>query len=179
MKIYHYTAPHAARCIADQYTYYGGASFEDGLNAVPATYPWKKSPGYSWDGAENTNALLELEWKGPVVRNPNAGMTPNTLYDLTSHRLFIPAGTTKHLYLTGMLLRPKLKECYWMDADPVLGPRAFQPSSWRFALKFFRQREILRWRERDLELARRTIIDVSVQGRVLKVASETERPRIK
>ncbi len=176
MMLYHYTALYAARSIADQCTYYGGAPFEDGLNAVPATAPWKPIPGYSYLGAQDDNALLELEWTGPVVRGPHAGTTPNTLYDLGSHRLFIPAGTGQHLRLIGMQLHPTLQDCDWIGSAPELAPRALKPKSWRFVFEGQRERATTCWRERDLESARRTLSDVCGQGISLLVRSHADRP---
>ena len=176
VKLYHYTAPYAARCNAAQRTYYGGVSFEDGLNVVPATAPWKDSLGYSFVGAEDVGALLELEWTGPVVQGPLAGTAPNTLYDLGIHRLFIPAGTTQHLRLIGMQLHPTLQECAWIGSAPQPIPCALKPSSWAFIFEGSKEREIISWREHDLESARKTLSDVCGQGIPLFVRSQAERP---
>lgn len=175
MKLYHYSSPLAARRIAEQRTYYGGASFEDGLNAVPATCPWQASPGYSWKSA-NTGALLEFEWTGPIVRGPYAGTDPNTLYDLGGHRLFIPAGTSKNLRLIGMQLHPKLREDAWVGHPPELSFCWFKPSSWGLMLEHSRKRAISRWCQQDLEAACQILREVLANGVPVAVLSVTKRP---
>lgn len=175
VKLYHYTAPYAARMIAEQQTYYGGASFEDGLNVVPSTSPWQPSPGYSWTGAK-FGALLEFEWKGPTVKRECAGTAPNTLYDLGVHRLFIPAGTDQHLRLIGMQLHPTLQESAWIGSPPMPRVLIWPPRSWSFILKRSRDRAVARWCEQDLESTRKTLKDVCTQGRLVIVRSVTECP---
>lgn len=174
--LYHYTAPYAARSIAERGTYYGGVCFEDGINTVPANGPWRTSTGYSCTGAQSTDALLELEWTGPVVTRPYARTIPNTLYDLGSHRLFIPAGTTQHLRLIGMQLHPKLHESAWIGPPPQTLACVWRPGSWRFIFEILRKRETIRWREHDFDSARKIISYVNGEGVALVVRSETERP---
>lgn len=131
MRIEHETSPGIALLIMRDGLFRGGPIMGDaGLNAVPLG-----GLGYFSEQAENTGAIMEFSWHGPIERETPYPPRVDTLYDQKPHRVFIPVGTTRNLFLD----RIRLRDGYsWADCVvqyPIpLGLNLVNPRAWYLAL---------------------------------------------
>lgn len=102
IKFFHITSLEAAISILRSGTFHPvqGMQSDAGLNGFECDRPRWTNQYFGGEGA-----ALHLEWSGPV--QVGDGYTPNILFDQMPHRLFVPAGTDKHLHLTGLAVEPE------------------------------------------------------------------------
>lgn len=102
----HETSPKIAVEIARKKCFQGGSIQADaGLNCyIKGRNDFSQ---YYPNPASNKGAIIELEWSGPISTDGgNTNPDTNVLYDEHPFRAFIRAGTTKHLKLLSITLKP-------------------------------------------------------------------------
>lgn len=88
--------------------------------------------------ADRCGAILTFEWTGLIVQMPKeletwaqARYAPDTLYDERPNRVFVPAGTTRHLRLVGLTLREEASWAQLVTDPPRPGGRQLlDPGAW-------------------------------------------------
>lgn len=128
MKIVHITSIDAALSIIRSRTFVPAST--DPLNGDAGLNGLELSQSHECNDwwFTGTGARLLFEWDGPVDTSTTVPLSPNVLHDDMPYRVVVPAGTTRHLALTGFEPDPDLWTAYpllpWYCLTPASQNRA-------------------------------------------------------
>lgn len=99
-RFFHITSPAAALAILRSRTFHGTPAGKAGAGVTG----WLDGQADTGNPAQ-CGAILHFVWRGPIEPRPSGMGTPDTLYDERPARVFVPAGTRRHLRLVAVVLQ--------------------------------------------------------------------------